>query len=69
MASVHCSSLISGKELEKAPMENHVCGLDIAEFSRDLLSVDDPDIIFEVFLECLFNVPRILHLSETDSRR
>ena len=49
--------------------ENHVRSLDIAELSRDLLSVDDPDILFEVFLERLFHVLRILHLSEADGRR
>ena len=58
-----------GEEIGEGADENHVRSLDIAELSRDLLSVDDTNIIFEVFLERLFNVLRILHLSETDGRR
>ena len=56
------------KKIGKSADENHVRGLNITELSRDLLPVDHPDIIFEVFFENPFNVLRILHLSETDGR-
>src|SRR3974390_313047 len=57
------------KKIGEGPDQNHVCSLEFAEFSGNLLPVDDPDIIFEVFFESSFNVLRIFHLSEADSRR
>src|SRR4030042_4569228 len=57
-----------GEEIGEGSHKNNVRGLNIAEFSCDLLSVDYPDIILEIFLECLFNVLGIRHLPEAYRR-
>jgi hypothetical protein len=52
------------KEVREGTHQHHACGLGIAQLPRYFLSVDDMDILFEVFLECLLHSIRVCHLSQ-----
>ncbi len=57
------------KEIGEGADEDDIGRLNIAETLRDLITVDDPDIIFEMIPEGLFDILRIFHIAQGDGWR